>query len=313
MSNEMKNAFAALSADAGRGRLLPAAEVRHQSERRAVRRGVLTVTAAAVLIAGAFGTGWALGGDDHSQRPILPVQSVTPSPPITALPSKPVAPPPRSSTPLSSTPPSSTPPSSSSTAARTSSAPPALPKSIPARAMLNKADGNTGDFSRLTEIWDPTALCDDARFPSAADAAVQASVRLTYKRPELGAEYVPDDVIHNTVTVYRDSGARDFLDELRAAVRSCPAGDGGTPRYRSLGSPGLGDESLMVERSAVGRTDTGEPDPAAERQLTYIVAIRSSDAITLLDTTGWENAGSIRSSVDSLAETAADRLTDWRS
>ncbi|XVV09505.1 hypothetical protein ACQP2X_32240 [Actinoplanes sp. CA-131856] len=303
MSNELKKAFAALSADAGRGRLLPAAEVRHQSDRRAVRRGVLTVTAAAVLIAGAFGTGWALGGDDNSQRPVVPI---APSPSATSSPS------------VSVSPPAKPPPStltSTSTAARTSSPPPALPKSIPARAMLTKADGHTGDFSRLTEIWDPTGLCGDADYPSTDDAAVRASVRLTYKRPGLGAEYVPDDVVHNTVTVYRGSGARDFLDELRAAVRACPAGGEGDPppKYRSLGSPGLGDESLMVERSAVGRAGTGEPDPAAERQITYIVAIRVEDAITLLDTSGWENAGSIRSSVDSLAETAADRLTAWRS
>ncbi|SNY73952.1 hypothetical protein [Paractinoplanes atraurantiacus] len=297
MSNELENAFAALSRDASRGRLLPAAEVRHQSDRRAVRRGVLTVTAAAVVIAGAFGTGWALGGDDHGQRLILPAVSPSPSP---ALPS-----PAPSVLPSPPAKPVSTPPS---TVSRTSSPPPALPKSIPARAMLSKADG---EFSRLTEIWDPTRLCGEARFPS---AAVRASVRVVYKRPGLGAEHVPDDVVYNTVSVYRGSGAEDFLDELRDAVRRCPTGGEGTPppKYRSLGSPGLGEESLMIERSAVGRTGTGEPDPNAEPQLTYIVAIRSGDAVTLLDTTGWENFSSIRSSVDTLAETAADRLTAWR-
>ncbi|MEU8818536.1 hypothetical protein [Actinoplanes sp. NPDC048796] len=309
MSNELENAFAALAADAGRGRLLPAAEVRRQSDRRAVRRGVLTVTAAAVLIAGAFGTGWALGGDDRGQAPIAPIPIVTPSrsPSVTVSPpAKPVSTPP-------SAPPSTPPATSPSTTAPTSK-PPTVPKSIPARAMLNKADGNTGGFARLTEIWDPTKLCGDASYPSSQDAAVRASVRVIYKRPELGVEYVPDDVVYNTVTVYRGNGAEDFLDELRDAVRECPTGGEGEPppKYRSLGSPGLGDESVMIERSAVGRLGTGEPDPKAERQITYIVAVRVGDAVTLLDTTGYENAGSIRSSVDSLAATAADRLTDWR-
>jgi hypothetical protein len=143
---------------------------------------------------------------------------------------------------------------------------------------------------------------------------VRASVRLLYRRPALSSDHVPDDTVYNTVTVYRGSGAPDFLAELRDAVRACPTGGKGNPppKYRSLGSMNLGDESLLIERSDIGRTGEGDPDSAAPRQVSYLAAVRIGDSVTLLDTHGYENFSSIRASVVSLTATAADRLSSWR-
>ena len=78
--------------------------------------------------------------------------------------------------------------------------------------------------------------------------SVRASVSLLYRSPELSTDYTPEDEVHDTVTVCRAGGAAGFLDDLRDAVRACPEGRFGerTAGYRSLGTMGLGDESLLV-------------------------------------------------------------------
>ena len=308
MSNDLEGAFAALSDDAGRGRLPTAADVRRRADRRAVRRSLASAGLAALLVAGAAGTGWALAGDPAPRPPVQdagPAPSATPS----VAPSVPPSSPPAPSSPPPSSSPSSPPPSS----VPASSAPP-LPTSIPARAMLGEADGAEGNVNRLEDIRDDTAFCADARYPSVKRAAVRATVMLLYRGPDTEPSSVPDDTIYNTVTVYRGDGASDFMTELRAAVRACPTGRSGDLdlRYRSLGSFGAGDQSLLIERSYPAVQGDGEPVTDGSRTQTYLAAVRVGDAVTLVEARGYENFSSDRRRVESLATTAGERLADWR-
>lgn len=143
--------------------------------------------------------------------------------------------------------------------------------------------------------------------------AIRGTVRLLYRAPELSPDYTPSDTILNTVTVYRADGAEEFLDELGAAVRSCPEGKlGDRPAtFRSLGAMDLGDESLLVERSTAGYNDDGTP--SGDRRRTYIAAVRVNDAVALVETRGYESVPSERSVVESLTRTATENLTAWRS
>jgi hypothetical protein len=291
MSNELERAYQALARDAAeRSRMLPAAELRGRARRQTVVRSAAGLVAVAVLAAGAtIGVRVALAGGSPSPQPILPAA--------------PSAVPPVSSAPVASTPVSSAPPSGGASE---------IPESIPASAMLTKADGNTGEFSRLEDVRPEPELCAAAVYPSAAQAAVRASVSLMYRSPELGPEYVPNDQVYNTVTVYRGGGADQFLADLRAAVKDCPTGKSGSldATFRSLGSMSLGDESLLVEKATQAYGDDGTPSQGKRR--TYIAAVRVGDSVTLIETLGYESAPSERTDVEAFAKTATDRLKSWR-
>jgi hypothetical protein len=113
------------------------------------------------------------------------------------------------------------------------------------------------------------------------------------------------------VTVYRGTGAEDFLDELRKAVRDCPDG-GDDVKYRSLGSFGSGDESLLIERSRPTTDLPGDPVPGADPTLTYVAAARIGDTVAMVECTGYENWGSEKATALKLAKIAADRVAGWR-
>lgn len=303
MSNNVERAFAALSSDAERGLLLSGPELRRQSGRRRSRTAVVTASATAVLAAGAVGAGFALAGGNDQQTALPPASSASPAPSTppttTPSPSPSVTRPPRSSPPPSSPPPSSA---------------PTLPKSIPARALLTKTDTGVGDFQRLEDTRDVPEFCSKAKFASRKLLGASASVFLLYRGPDTPAENIPDDTIYDTVTVFRGDGAQDYLGELRAAVESCPTGKVGDipAQFDSLGSLGLGDESVLIERSYEARGDDGEPTGNGSRTATYIAAVRVNDAVTLVDARGYESISSDRSAVESLARTATKRLRDWR-
>lgn len=298
MSSELERAYAALSRDAGRARLAPAADLRRRASRQTAVRSAATLVAVAVLATGAtVGTRLVLAGDQRRVSP-APAASGPASAPPTAAPAPSV-------TPSAAPPPSSAPPAGSP------SAPKPIPKSIPARALLTVAEGNVEPAVRE----DPPRkleLCDKATFPSEKLAGVRASVRLFYREPRLNSSSTPSDTLYNTVTVYRSSGAAGFMDDLRAAVKACP--QGGTSdlpaRYRSLGAIGRGDESVLIESSTTAYGDDGTP--AVGRRLTYIVAVRVGDAVTLLETLGYESAATDLADVKALARAATERLTDWR-
>ncbi len=306
MSNELEHAFGALTADADRAQLLPAAEVRRLAGVRTRRASFAAIATVAVLVAGvAVGSRWVLTGDDPRPQPLPPLYSADVSPSESRSGAASGSPSPAgTSAPPSSAPPATTP---------SSAAAPALPTSIPARAMLNGKDGN-GDETTEADTLKPPKLCANTVYPSFSRAAVQKTVKFFYRPPGQDPTYTPRDDIFNTVTVFRGDGAADFVDELGMAVRRCPNGTRGDipTRNRSLGSLGLGDESLLVERSSEARDDLGEPVGDGSRSYAYVAVVRIGDTVTRVESFGYESASSERRTVEELVRKAADRLAGWR-
>ncbi|MCM4084066.1 hypothetical protein [Paractinoplanes hotanensis] len=309
-SPDLERAFAALSSDTDRGLLLSGPELRRQAIRRRSRRVAVTAAAVAVLVAGGVGAGWALSDDGGRDTVLPPAVSGTglASAPAIATPS-----------PLPSSAPSSAPSSSAPTpsSTRPTTRPPAVPKSIPARALLSDSDAGISDVARVEDPFEQLEFCSKAEFPSEAQVGVRATVRMFYRGPKSEAGSVPDDTVYNTVTVYRGDGAVDYLTELRRAVEDCPSGKVGSSeaQFDWLGSlgVGVGEESVLIDRSYESRDGEGEPLDNGSRNHTYIAAIRIGDAVTLVDGQGYEGWGATRPDFEKqLAGKAASRLEDWR-
>ena len=205
-------------------------------------------------------------------------------------------------------------PASPSTTPSASSAP-RIPVSIPARALLNARDANATYLQRRDAAGKPHKFCPGTTYPSAEQAAISATVGMDYfaPNPGPGAGHLPDDILENTVTVYRGDGASAFLDDLAAAVRACPSNTVDSHKYtfRSKGSLGLGDGSLLVELSTPAYLEDGSSAGGGTRY-TYIAAIWVADAVTMVETKGYESYGSERAHVETLAKAAAKHLADWR-
>jgi hypothetical protein len=210
--------------------------------------------------------------------------------------------------------PTSSAPASPSTTPSSSSARP-IPASVPARALVNAQDGHTTSVQRRETASKPYKFCPGTTYPSAERAAISATVSMNYftSYHKSGSGYVPDDRVENTVTVYRGDGASAFLDDLAAAVRACPSHTVDSHKYtfKPKGSLRLGDGSLLVESSTPAYLEDGSSAGGGTRY-TYIAAIRVGDAVTMLETNGWEAWGSERADVETLAKAAAKHLTDWR-
>ncbi|MET8154216.1 hypothetical protein ACIBSW_08845 [Actinoplanes sp. NPDC049668] len=291
MPNDLENAFAALSDDARHARLAPAAAVRRAADRRAVTRALGAVAAAAVLVAGVtVGARLVLADDAHP--PLPPAQSTTP----TAAPS------------ASST------PSTSATPSSTEAGTPSIPASIPARAFLGRSDANVASLRRLDPPEGPPEFCAAARYPSDARAGVRGTVSILYRANGDDAEHTPSGEVHDTVTVYSGDGAEDFMDEFRAAVRACPRGEREhlTFTYRSLGSLGVGDESVLVQGSTPARGDDGELSGDGSTYRVYVAAVRIGDSVALVENRGYESISAERTVAEGFARRAAERLAAWR-
>jgi hypothetical protein len=301
MPNDVERLFAALAQDATKVRLAPAADVRRRGDRRLLVQSVAGLAAVAVLVAGVtIGARTVLAGPDPA--PVLPA-SPAPSAPLPSTPA------PSGSTPAGPVEPSSPPPSSPPPS---SPAAPSIPDSIPARAFLQKADwnGTVVDGPERTS-YDVPRLCG-ALPPGDELLGVSGTSMLTYRAPDVPAEYTPNGIVYDTVTVYRGSGASDFLRELRDAARTCPVDTiaGREYRYRSRGSVGSGDESLLIEESTAGYDDAGEP--TGGKRYAYIAAVRVGDTVALVQLDGWESASAKRADAVTFARAAGRRVGDWR-
>jgi hypothetical protein len=260
-NDDLGDAFAALSDDTTRqARLAPAAAVRKRADRQAVTRSLTGVAAAVLLVAGIV-VGSRLALTDNALPPLPPAESIAPTP-------APPSPDPTQSAPSA---PPSTPPSSSDAGsqggspATQTSGPPVVPKSIPDRAFLRGQDTNGGKLQRLTtKNREPIKFCGAAPdYASEDDVAVRGVAEILY---EDGREdYTPLSVVGEMITVYRGDGAEEFLDEFRAMVKKCPAN--ALTTHRSLGSAGLGDESVLVRSSSPATGDDGEPSGDGLAQL----------------------------------------------
>ncbi len=301
MPNDVERMFASLAEDAGRARLAPAADVRRRADRRLAWQSVAGVAAVAVLVTGVtVGARTVLADPDRA--PVVPVESVAPvpSPPV------PSPPPPGPSTPAASakTSPSSRPPSSSSA--------PSIPDAIPSRAFVQEADWAGDVMTGPTRTsHEPPELCG-TRLPSDDLIGVRDSVVLTFRAPGLGEGYVANGIVRDTVTVYRGSGARNFLRDLRDAVRTCPVDtvEGREFRYRSRGPVGAGDESLLIEKATAGYGDNGEP--SGTTRYVYLAAVRAGDTVAFVEVDGWESVSAERDDAVTFARAAGRRVAAWR-
>jgi hypothetical protein len=306
MPNDLESAFAALSDDAARARLAPAASLRRRSDRRVVTRSLAGVAAAAVLVAGVT-VGARLVLADEALPPLPPAQSTAPT----------VAPSPAPSLSPSATP--SSPPPSSPSSPPPSSPPeteePSIPKSIPARAFLTRSDANVAQLYRSDSAHGSPDLCSAASYPSDSKDGVRGTSNIVYRNPGDGEDYTPVGQVADTVVVYRGDGAEEFMDELRAAVRNCPEGkrDNLTYKYRSLGSVGAGDESVLIQGSTPARGDNGELESDGSTYKIYFAAVRVGDSVALVENTGYESISAERPVAESFARKAAQRLENWRS
>jgi hypothetical protein len=304
MSNDVERMFASLAEDAGRARLAPAADVRRRADRRLAVQSVAGVAAVAVLVTGVtVGARTVLADPDRS--PVVPVESVAPGPSAPAPGPSAITPPAKTSpSSPSSRPPSSRPPSSAPA--------PSIPDSIPARAFVQKADwdGDVVDGPTRTAHEIPQ-LCG-TKLPSDDLIGVRATAVLSFRAPGVPDEYTPNGTVHDTVTVYRGAGARDFLRDLRDAVRTCPVDtvEGREYRYRSRGPVGQGDESLLIEESTAGYGDDGEP--SGTTRYAYLAAVRTGDTVAFVEVDGWESASAERDDAVTFARAAGRRAGDWR-
>ncbi|MGC4790996.1 hypothetical protein ACLQ22_24585 [Micromonospora sp. DT178] len=138
---------------------------------------------------------------------------------------------------------------------------------------------------------------------------------LAYKLPQTPLGYVPDGSYTHTVTLYRPGRADDFLRELRAAVRDCPAqpgvggGNASTSRPRLLADDGFGDGSVLFEIRTPARDVDG--NPAGGDEVRLVRAIRVGDVVTVLWEQGWEGTSSTRSQVDADSRRAVDAIKGW--
>nr|BFE71013.1 hypothetical protein GCM10020092_043140 [Actinoplanes digitatis] len=151
-------------------------------------------------------------------------------------------------------------------------------------------------------------------YPSESRAGVRDTVSILYRAPGDDADHTPSGEVFDTVTVYRGDGAADFIDEFRSAVRGCPRGERAhlTFTYRSLGSLGVGDESLLVEGSTPTRGDDGEPSADGSSYRVYFAAVRIGDSVALVENAGYESISARRAVAEGFARRAAERLGAWR-
>jgi hypothetical protein len=306
-NDDLGNAFAALSDDTTRqARLAPAAAVRRRADRQAVTRSLTGVAAAVLLVAGIV-VGSRLALTDNALPPLPPAESIAPTP-------VPPSPDPTQSVP---SPPPSTPPSSSdagsqggSPATRTAG-PPVVPKSVPDRAFLRGQDTNGGKLQRLsTENRVPITFCGAAPdYDSEDDVAVRGAAEILYQDGR--EDYTPLSAVDQMITVYRGDGAERFLDEFRAMVKKCPAN--ALTTHRSLGSAGLGDESVLVRSSSPATGDDGEPSGDGTTTEAYHAVVRVGDTVLAVSNTGYESQSVEREAAEALFGRAVQRLTDWRS
>nr|WP_221379947.1 hypothetical protein [Actinoplanes polyasparticus] len=318
MPDDVSRAFAALSSDSERGLLLSGSELRRQAaRRRAAWRTRAAAAATAVLVVGAVGSGWALTSDSGSGgNTVLPPAgsglgagpAVRWTPQSSAPPSLPTSLPPAS--PSSSPPaaPSSRPPTTEPTVTEEP-----MPAEIPYQVTLRQEDTNA-TVTQFRPLGVPE-FCPAATFPSQQQLGVSASIVSRYRKPDNPPpKGIPDDGVYNTVGVYRGDGAKDYLTDLRRAVEACS-----TSQVRGLDAQfglmlplGVGDESVLIERSYEEVDADGRPMNNGRWRNTYIAAVRIGDAVTVIDCRGYENAASEAATARTLGKALAKRLKAWR-
>ncbi|MFG1775514.1 hypothetical protein ACGFIG_03660 [Micromonospora sp. NPDC049048] len=308
MSRELSELYRSLAAHADGRTLTVPADLRRRADRRARFRITGAALGTALLVGGlATGTGLVLAGDHGTVAP----PAAVPPPTVPASPAG--SAPPAAPTPTSA--PRTGSPSPTGTPGKTGTTPPRAPRSIPDRAFFVQAAGNRTGMEPVFRDTDALPALCDARYGSDAGIVQRRTRNLAYKLPQTPRGYVPDGSYAHTITLYRPGRAAEFLRELRAAVRGCPAqpgvggGNASTSRPRLLADGDFGDGSVLFEIRTPVRDIDGRPTGDDEVRLVRV--IRVGDVVTVLWEQGWEGTSSIRSQVDADSRRAVDAIEDW--
>jgi hypothetical protein len=187
---------------------------------------------------------------------------------------------------------------------------------VAAAAFLDVAD--TGDVEHTFLAWTshPLPPLCDARFASGAAVTLGGQMMARY-HPRRTEGYIPDDVLYQTIAVYRPGGAARFMRELRDAVAACPVN---TPkvvhcnpyredaRYRLLRAPGHGDEAILGRITFAEMSNDG---PTGRTATQWFLAVRIGDAVTVLANTGYEYGHMSADAFREVGAKAVPRFTGW--
>jgi hypothetical protein len=188
-----------------------------------------------------------------------------------------------------------------------------MPYEVPYQVLLQADDANA-TVTEFRPLGVPE-FCPASTFASQKQLGVSASRVSRYRKPDNPPpKGIPDDGVYNTVGVYRGDGAEDYLADLRRAAEVCGTSQvrGLDARFGLLAPLGVGDESVLIERSYEEVDAEGKPLDNGRWRNTYIAAVRIGDAVTLIDCRGYENAASEVSTARTLGQALAKRLKAWR-
>jgi hypothetical protein len=132
------------------------------------------------------------------------------------------------------------------------------------------------------------------------------------RNPEI--DYFPVALITDLVTVYRADGAEKYLDEVAEMVKDCPKGANGAT-YRSLGSLGLGDESVLIQGTLPARDGVGELVEGASKVNEYFAEVRIADTVVSVHYGGHNSDGTetvARADAIDITGKAVQRARNWR-
>jgi hypothetical protein len=211
--------------------------------------------------------------------------------------------------PSSAVPPSAAPPP----AAPSSAAARPIPASVPDQAFLLASDvpGTATDGpNRVGSDAHPLPELCGKDYENKDRVGVRGMRSVAFVHAGAPAGSVPAAMIYQEILVFRGDGAKAFLDDLAAAVKSCPSGDKDR-KFRLLEAIGAGNQSLLFEQTSPARGDDGELTGNAVHRL-FWAAVRVGDAVTVVSNTGWESGSAERADTEHLGRRAAARLALWR-
>ncbi|MCP2326933.1 hypothetical protein HDA40_005440 [Hamadaea flava] len=187
------------------------------------------------------------------------------------------------------------------------------PKTIPAKAFLQKEDTRSTDGPAVISEPMLPPLCK-ARYASDAVRQVRQTRTMRYYNPGTPLDNTPDGTIQQTISSYTSEGGARLVAEIKAAVEACPQEtlEGYTYTNRLLTGPKHGDESLLFERAYPTRDIDGKLTGGKDIRL--IAVVRVGNVVTVLYETGWEMGWSAEpASMERLTAKAEQRMRAWLS